>query len=131
MDDAEREWWALQSQVIKVDGENEANHKEFQVVTNTIEEAIVGNNQFAEDYEAIHAHINHKGSDHTMLKRWVEELEGIVHLQRTITNSCHNETAALGETVEQLVAVVTKLALGVRGPETSDYMLRTLRALVK
>ena len=110
MDDTKREWRALQLQVIKADGENEANCKEFQVVTNTIKEVIVGNNRkFAEDYKVIHAHIDHKGDDHIILKRWVKELKGIVWLQRTIINSCHDETAALGETAEQLVVAVMKL----------------------
>ena len=80
------------------------------MVTNTIEEAIIGNNhKFAKDYEAIHAHINRKGSDHTILKKQVMELKGIIHLQKTIINSCHDQTAALEETVKQLVKAVRKL----------------------
>ena len=82
---------------------------EFQVVTNCIKEAIIGNNwKFAKDYKMIHACINHRREDHTNLKGQVQELQDIVHLQRTIINSCHNQTAAL-EMVEQLVEAVKKL----------------------
>ena len=46
-------------QVIKVDSENELNWKEFQMVTNTIEEVIVGNNhKFATDYKWTHDQFN-------------------------------------------------------------------------
>ena len=38
-----------------------------------------------------------------------DKLQGIVCLQRTIINSCHNQTAALEEMVKQLVEVVRKL----------------------
>ena len=83
---------------------------EFQVVTNCIKEAIIGNNwKFAKDYKMIHACINHRREDHTNLKGQVQELQDIVHLQRTIINSCHNQTAALEEMVEQLVEAVKKL----------------------
>ena len=69
MDDSEREWRALHSQVIKVNSENEANRKEFQTVTNTIKEAIVRNNiKFSEDYKRTHAHIDHYCNDNTLLK---------------------------------------------------------------
>ena len=63
MDNAKREWRALQSQVMKVNGENKANHKEFQVVTNTIEEVIVSNNhKFAKDYKVMQDKHNNKGA---------------------------------------------------------------------
>lgn len=66
------EWRALHSQVIKINGKNDGNCMEFQVVTNCIEEVIVGNNhKFAEDYKAIHACIDCKGLYHSHLKKQV------------------------------------------------------------
>ena len=38
MNDAEREWRAHMTQITRIDMENEQNYKEFQVITNTIED---------------------------------------------------------------------------------------------
>ena len=52
MDDAEREWRAHTTQIAKIDSENKMNCKEYQVVTNTIEEAIRLNNcKFADEHQ--------------------------------------------------------------------------------
>ena len=75
MDDTERECRTLHLQVIRINAENKGNHMETMMVTNHIEEAILGNNcKFTEDYKAIHACINCKAQDHTHLKKQIQEL---------------------------------------------------------
>ena len=114
MDGSEREWRALQSQVIKVDSKNKSNRKEFQMVMNTIEEAIIGNNcKFAKDYETTHAQIDHYYNNNSILKGRIEELEGTDCLQKSTINCCLDKVASLGETVVTLVLVVTKLKSSV------------------
>ena len=91
------------------------------------------------------------------MKNRVVDLESLSGLQQTALQHCQDTIAGLEETVAQLVTSVKKLektvcwchdrllslgphytpgeeeemALGARGPGTSDYMLRTLRALVE
>lgn len=78
MDDAKREWRAYGTQIAKIDKENKKNHKDFQVVINTIKEAILKNNhQFTDEWEATQDHINQRAADHKILKDWVLELKGL------------------------------------------------------
>ena len=110
MDDAKREWRALHSQIIQIETDNKGNCLETLVITNQIEEAIMENNcKFAEDYKVIHAHIDHRTNNYTNLKGKVKDLQEVVHLQRAIIDSCHNQTAALEETVVELVESVQML----------------------
>ena len=107
MDDTEREWRALHLQIVQIEANNEGNHYETLVVTNQIEEAIMENNhKFTKDYEVIHLQIDHHTNDYTNLKGKVRDLQEVVYLQRTIINSCHNQMAALEETVTQLIKSV-------------------------
>ena len=80
VDNSEWEWRALWLQIIKVDSKNESNHKEFQMVTYTIKEVIVGNNQkFTADYKWTHDWIDWYCSNNSLLKKQVKELEGTIH----------------------------------------------------
>ena len=80
------------------------------MITNQIEEVIMENNhKFDEDYEVIHAHISCRTNDCVNLKGKVKNLQEVVCLQRAIINSCHNQTAALEETVVELVESVQML----------------------
>lgn len=86
----------------------------LRVVTNQIEEAIIKNNcRFSEDYEVIHARINHRTNDYVNLKGKVKDLQEVVCLQRAVIDGCHNQTAALEETVAKLVKLVWTLERSV------------------
>ena len=114
MDDSKKEWRALRLQVIKVDRENESNWKEFQMVMNTIKEAIVGNSHmFTADYERTHTQIDCYHNDHSILRGQIKELEGTVHLQKSTIDQVLDKVTSLEETVETLVLVVTKLKMSI------------------
>ena len=69
MDDTEWEWKAHTTQIARINQENETNYKEFQVVMNTIEEAILKNNhKFAKDWEMTQSQINQRADEHQKLK---------------------------------------------------------------
>ena len=85
----EWEWRAHSTQIAKINQENEQNCKDFQIVTNTIEEVILKNNhQFAKDWETTQSHINQRADKHQQLKNQVLKLEGLSGLQQTTINSC-------------------------------------------
>ena len=67
------------------------------------------NCKFTEDYKVIHAHIDHRTNNYTNLKGKVKDLQEVVHLQRAIIDSCHNQTAALEETMAKSVELVQTL----------------------
>ena len=70
------------------------------VMTNSIKEVIVKNNwKLAKEYDAINAQVDHHLDQIVNLTGKVKDLKEVVHLQRAIINSCHNQTAALEETI--------------------------------
>ena len=155
MDDAEREWRAHGTQICQIEADTKKSCQETLSTTNRIEDAIMENNHiFSGKWEATHNHINHHSEELLLLKNWVVNLNSLSGLQQTALQHCQDTITGLEETVAQLVVLVKKLeesvcrchnqllspgphyapgeeALGVRGPGTSDYMLRTLRVLVE
>ena len=132
MDDAKVEWRAHTTQIRRIEADAEKHRQEVLTTTNTIENAIQKNNViFGEKWETTHDCIDRHSEDIRLLKNQLMDLEALSGLQQNALQSCQNTISGLEETVLKLAASVTVLALGARGPGTSDYMLRTLRALVK
>ena len=79
-------------------------------MTNVIQDMIKKNNIiFAENWEAMHDHIDCRLEDILLLKNQVVDLEGLSGLQQTALQHCQDKIAGLEGTVAQLVTLVKKL----------------------
>lgn len=96
--------------MVHIASEYDGRALESLIITDHIKEAIIKNNhKFAKEYEAINSWINHCSDQIINLKGEVKDLKELVHLQKMIINRCHDWTATLKDTVEELVASVQKL----------------------
>ena len=86
-------------------------------MTNVIQDAIEKNNViFSKKWEGIHDRIDRCLEETHLLKNRVVDLKALSGLQQTALQSCQNTIAGLEEIVVKLTALVSKLALGAKGP---------------
>ena len=117
MDNAEVEWRAHTTQIRHIEADAKKHRQEVLMMTNVIQDAIEKNNViFAGKWEVTHDRIDCCSEELCLLKNRVIDLEALTGLQQTALQSCQNTIAGLEEIVVKLTALVSKLALGAKGP---------------